>query len=240
MNRWQQWFISIACILITLPAVARPKIGLVLSGGGAKGAAHVAVLKVLEQQHIPIDYIAGTSIGAYVGGLYALGYSAEDIEKIMFSTDWDKGYSDIIPRQALSYRDKQQRDKYNVPLNLGYTDGKVTSPSGLIQGQTMSRLYRNSTGLVRKFKSFDNLAIPFRAVATDLATSHPVVIDSGSLVFAMQASATVPGALNPSVWHNKLLVDGGIANNMPVDVVKAMGADIVIAVDIGSSLASKR
>ncbi|RLV59999.1 patatin [Parashewanella curva] len=218
---------------------ARPKIGLVLSGGGAKGAAHIGVLKVLEENHIPVDYIAGTSIGAYVGGMYALGYSADEIKKIMLSTKWDKGYSDIIPRQDLSFRDKENRDKFNVPLFLGYSDDKLKSPAGILLGQTMSELLRNSTGLVHKFDSFDQLAIPYRAVATDLITSHAVVIDKGSLVFAMQASATVPGALQPLSYGDKLLVDGGISNNMPVDVVKAMGADIVIAVDIGSSLAKK-
>ena len=224
---------------LTMSATARPKIGLVLSGGGAKGAAHIGVLKILEQNNIPIDYIAGTSIGAYVGGLYALGYSADEIQQLMLNTDWNKGYSDIIPRQALSYRDKQQRDQYNVPLSIGYSQDEIKTPSGLLRGQTMSKLLRNSTNLVQEFKSFDHLAIPFRAVATDLATSHEVILDSGSIVFAMQASATVPGALEPAKWKGKLLVDGGIANNMPVDVVKKMGADIVIAVDIGSSLEGK-
>ncbi len=218
---------------------ARPKIGLVLSGGGAKGAAHIGVLKVLEENHIPVDYIAGTSIGAYVGGMYALGYSADEIKKIMLSTDWDKGYSDLIARKDLSFRDKQNRDKFNVPLFLGYSDEKLKSPAGLLLGQTMSELLRNSTGLVHQFNNFDQLPIPYRAVATDLITSHAVVINKGSLVFAMQSSATVPGALQPLEYGDKLLVDGGISNNMPVDVVKAMGADIVIAIDIGSSLAKK-
>lgn len=227
--------------LLSVAAVAaeRPKVGLVLSGGGAKGAAHVGVLKMLEANNIPVDYVAGTSIGAYVGGLYALGYSATEIETIMMNEDWSKGYSDTIPRQAMSYRDKQQRDQYNIPLNLGIRGGEVQSPSGVLLGQTMSQLYRNTTDLVREFNSFNELSIPYRAVATDLETSLPVVISSGSLVEAMQASATVPGALQPAEIDGKLLVDGGIANNMPVDVVKAMGADVIIAVDIGSPLVKK-
>lgn len=228
------------CVLLTpLCAAERPKIGLVLSGGGAKGAAHVGVLKILEEHHIPVDYIAGTSIGAYVAGMYALGYSASEVETIMMGVDWDSGYSDTIPRNVLSYRDKQLRDRYNIPLNIGYTEGEVRAPSGLLRGQTMSQLLRQSTDLVQQFGDFDALAIPYRAVATDLETSLPVVIDHGSLVKAMQASATVPGALQPTQIDGKLLVDGGIANNMPVDVVKAMGADIVIAVDIGSPLVTK-
>ncbi|QYJ75782.1 patatin-like phospholipase family protein [Shewanella sp. FJAT-52076] len=217
-------------------AADRPKVGLVLSGGGAKGAAHVGVLKVLEEQNIPVDYVAGTSIGAYVAGMYALGYSASEIEAIMMNVDWNRGYSDTIPREALSYRDKQLRDKYNIPLNIGYADAEVKTPSGLLRGQTMSLLLRESTDVVREFASFDELAIPYRAVATDLATSQPVILSSGSVIKAMQASATVPGALQPMLIEGQLLVDGGIANNMPVDVVKAMGADIIIAVDIGSPL----
>ncbi|MCL1122480.1 patatin-like phospholipase family protein [Shewanella seohaensis] len=228
------------CLLLTpLYAAERPKVGLVLSGGGAKGAAHVGVLKILEEHHIPVDYIAGTSIGAYVAGMYSLGYSASEVEAIMMGVDWDSGYSDTIPRNVLSYRDKQLRDRYNIPLNIGYTEGEVRAPSGLLRGQTMSQLLRQSTDLVQQFGDFDTLAIPYRAVATDLETSLPVVIDHGSLVKAMQASATVPGALQPTLIDGKLLVDGGIANNMPVDVVKAMGADIVIAVDIGSPLVTK-
>lgn len=217
----------------------RPKVGLVLSGGGAKGAAHVAVLKVLEEQRIPVDFIAGTSIGAYVGGMYALGYSANEIEAIMMGENWSDGYSDTIPREALSYRDKQHRDRFNIPINVGYSDKEIKTPNGLLRGQTMSILLQRSTDLVHQFSSFDQLAIPYRAVATDLETSLPVVMDHGSLVDAMQASATVPGALQAAQYNGKMVVDGGIANNMPVDVVKAMGADIVIAVDIGSSLVKR-
>ncbi|MDX5997622.1 patatin-like phospholipase family protein [Shewanella oneidensis MR-1] len=228
------------CVLLTpLYAAERPKIGVVLSGGGAKGAAHVGVLKVLEEHHIPVDYIAGTSIGAYVAGMYALGYSATEVEAIMMGVDWDSGYSDTIPRNVLSYRDKKLRDRYNIPLNIGYSEGEVKAPSGVLRGQTMSQLLRQSTDLVQQFGDFNALAIPYRAVATDLETSLPVVINHGSIVKAMQASATVPGALQPTQIDGKLLVDGGIANNMPVDVVKAMGADIIIAVDIGSPLVKK-
>ncbi|WP_428617260.1 patatin-like phospholipase family protein [Shewanella sp.] len=230
-------------LLMSLSSVAvsqeRPKIGLALSGGGAKGAAHIAVLKALEAEQIPVDYIAGTSIGAYVGGMYALGYSAEEIEEIMMGANWNAGYSDTIPRADLSYRGKQQRDRFNLPINVGYRDDEIKVPNGLLHGQSMSILLQRSTDLVHKFEHFDELPIPYRAVATDLETSGAVVIDSGSLVDAMQASATVPGALQAAQYKGRIVVDGGIANNMPVDVVKAMGADIVIAVDIGSSLVTR-
>lgn len=235
-------FFAVLCLSVCLTpvlAAERPKIGVVLSGGGAKGAAHVGVLKVLEEHRIPVDYIAGTSIGAYVAGMYSLGYSAAEVEAIMMGTDWGSGYSDTIARNALSYRDKQLRDRYNIPLSIGYSEGGVKAPSGVLRGQTMSELLRQSTDLVQQFGDFDALAIPYRAVATDLETSAPVVLARGSIVKAMQASATVPGALQPALIDGKLLVDGGIANNMPVDVVKAMGADIIIAVDIGSPLVTK-
>lgn len=210
-----------------------------LSGGGAKGSAHIGVLRVLEKNNIPVDYIAGTSIGAYVGGLYALGYKADEIESLMMSTAWDDGFSDTIPRESLHYEEKKQSDQYNIPLRLGYEKNEIKAPSGILIGQMMTTLLRQSTGLVTMFDSFDDLAIPFRAVAADLETSLAVILDSGSLVQAMKASAAIPGALQPVTIGDKLLVYGGLANNMPVDVVKAMGADIVIAVDIGSSLTKK-
>ena len=220
-------------------AEPRPKIGLVLSGGGAKGAAHIGVLKVLEENRVPVDYVVGTSIGAYVGGLYALGYSASQIEEIMLKLPWDKGYSDFIPRQLLSFENKKLRDQYNLTFRIGYGDGKIKVPSGLLLGQSADQLLKMSTDVVPIFDSFDELAIPYRAIASDIATAKAFTITKGSITKAMRASAAVPGVVEPVNIDGKLLVDGGIANNMPVDVVKAMGADIVIAVDIGSPLLEK-
>jgi len=220
----------------------RKKVGLVLSGGGAKGAAHIGVLRVLEQNNVIIDYIVGTSIGAYVGGLYALGYNVNDIEKIMLTLPWNDGYSDFIPRQNLLFEDKKLRDQYNISLRLGYSDGQFKMPQGFLLGQTVSQLLQQSTDLVSLFSGengFDNLAIPYRAVASDLVTAKPVVLSSGSITQAMKASAAVPGIVAAVKIDGKLLVDGGITNNMPIDVIKKMGADIVIAVDIGSPLTDK-
>jgi len=214
----------------------RPKIGLVLGGGGAKGAAHIGILKILERNNVPIDLIAGTSIGAYIGGLYALGYNADEIEEIMFNVDWDKGFSDFIPRENLQYASKQLRDEYNITLRLGYSDATLKTASGLLLGQSASQLLKLSTGVVSEFQSFDDLPIPYRAVAADISTAETVVLNHGSLVQAMRASSTVPGVVEPTLIDGRLLVDGGIVNNMPVDVVKLMGADIIIAVDIGSPL----
>jgi NTE family protein len=219
---------------------SRPKIGLVLSGGGAKGAAHIGVLKIIEKSNIPVDYVVGTSIGAYVGGLYALGYSADEIEDIMLNLPWDDGYSDFIPRKLLSFESKELRDLYNIPLRLGISEGVLKSPSGVLLGQSAGSLMKLSTDVVATFESFDHLAIPYRAIASDLATAKAVVISKGSITKAMRASAAVPGVVGPVNIDGKLLVDGGIANNMPIDVVKAMGADIVIAVDIGSPLLTKQ
>lgn len=234
------WLIILLLVPIISLAQTRPKIALVLSGGGAKGAAHIGVLKVLEENNIPIDFIIGTSIGAYVGGLYALGYSADDVEKIMLNTNFDKGYSDFIPRQQLQYEDKQLRDHYNITLRLGYSDNTLKMPSGLLLGQSALQVLKSSIGVVGELDSFDQLPIPYRAVATDITTSKAVVLGSGSLSQAIKASSTVPGALEPINIDGKLLVDGGIVNNMPIDIAKSLGADIVIAVDIGSSLLTKK
>lgn len=227
----------LALCLLALPALAeRPKIGLALAGGGAKGSAHIAVLELLEANKIPVDYIAGTSIGAYIGGLYALGYSAAEIREIMQAADLNRGFSDAIERENLPYRIKQQQDRFNVPLDIGFRDRQVRFPGGLLYGQTMSTLYRGSVGNIPNFDSFDELAIPFRAVATDLLTSEAVVLHRGNLVDAMQASATVPGALVPVEIDGRILVDGGIAENLPISQVRRMGADIVIAIDISAPL----
>ena len=226
-----------ALLLASFHAQAeRPKIGLALAGGGAKGSAHIAVIEILEANNIPIDYIAGTSIGAYVGGLYALGYSGAEIREIMFNAELERGFSDTIDRAKLQYRDKRIHDKFNVGLQMGYRNGEIRFPWGLLYGQSMSAAYRRSVGTIPNFDSFDDLAIPFRAVATDLATNKAVVLGKGNLIKSMKASATVPGALVPVVLDGKYLVDGGMAANLPVSQVREMGADIIIAVDISAPL----
>ncbi len=230
------------CLLLTLlfsifaAQAERPKIGLALSGGGSKGSAHIAIIEWLEANNIPVDFIAGTSIGAYVGGLYALGYSAEEIKIIMYQADFDSGFSDAIDRDKLPYRTKRQHDKFNVALELGFGDGEILLPWGVLYGHSMTAVYRRSVGNLSSFQSFDDMAIPFRAIATDLTTSQPVVLDRGDLVRVMKASATVPGALVPSKLDGKYLVDGGMSTNLPISEVRNMGADIVIAVDISAPL----
>ncbi len=234
----------LALLLVKLSTLAfsiqaRDKVGLVLSGGGAKGSAHIGVLKVLEQNNIPVDYVVGTSIGAYVAGMYALGYEVDEIEKIMMSLAWADGYSDTIPRESLSYVNKQHRDRYNLGIRLGYSGGEFKVPHGLLLGQSAYQILQLSTDSIQTFDSFDDLAIPYRAVASDIVTAKMVVLDKGNINQAMKASAAVPGIVAAVEINGQILVDGGITNNMPIDVVKKMGADIVIAVDIGSPLAGQ-
>lgn len=212
----------------------RPTIALVLAGGGAKGAAHIGVIKALEEMQIPVDIVTGTSMGSFVGGLYAAGMSADEIESFIYSVDWNGGYRDRVERSERRVRDKEYEDRYTLNPELGIGFGEFRSPRGLVQGQGMLRILRETTGNVARLDSFDELAIPYRSVASDIVELEPVVIGDGYLIDAMMASMSVPGALPPYEIDGRLLVDGGVTNNMPVDVAYEMGADVVIAVDISS------
>ncbi|MEZ9337559.1 patatin-like phospholipase family protein [Vibrio splendidus] len=217
----------------------RPTVAVVLAGGGAKGAAHIGVLKALEEMQIPVDYITGTSMGSYVGGLYATGMSADEIESFIYTVDWNRGYRDRVNRSDRRVRDKEYEDRYQLNTDLGLGWGEIKARKGVVQGQNMLRILRETTGNLSPFDSFDHLAIPYRSVATDIIKLEEVVIDHGHLVDAMMASMSVPGALPPYEVDGRMLVDGGVTNNMPVDVARAMGADIVIAVDISSNYKDK-
>jgi NTE family protein len=218
----------------------RPRIGLVLSGGGARGAAHIGVLKVLEQMNVPVDAIAGTSMGAVVGGLYASGLSATDIEKIMTSINWQDAFRDRPPREDLTLRRKQEDETFLVKFPLGVRGGKIVLPKGLIQGQRLTQTLRRLTLPVARLDKFDDLPTPFRAVGTDLETGDAVVMGSGDLTSAMRASLSAPGVFAPVEREGRLLVDGGIADNVPVDIARAMGVDVVIVVDVGFPLLTRR
>ncbi len=212
----------------------RPKIGLALSGGGARGVAHIGVLKALEQMHIPIDYIAGTSMGSIIGGLYAAGASTQDMERLVATTDWSDIFSDRPARDALPFRQKEDDRKYMEGLNLGLDSKGLHITKGLVNGQKFLSLLERSTLQAASIKDFDALPIPFRCVATDINTGKKYVFAGGSLPLAIRASMSLPGIFTPVEVDGHLLVDGGIADNLPVDVVRAMGADVVIAVDIGT------
>ncbi|MGA1423519.1 MAG: patatin-like phospholipase family protein [Steroidobacteraceae bacterium] len=217
-------------------AQSAPRVGLVLSGGGARGAAHVGVLKVLEEQRIPIHAIAGTSMGAVVGGLYASGLSAGEITALIESDEWRAAFTEPAPRDRLSFRRKSEDQNFLVKFPLGIKSGSFRLPKGLVSGQRVSQALRRVTFPVAGRAQFDQLPIPFRAVATDLETGDAVVLGSGDLVDAMRASLAAPGVFAPVEIDGRLLVDGGLANNLPVDVAQAMGVDVLIVVDVGFPL----
>lgn len=218
------------------PAVARPRICLVLSGGGARGAAHAGVLEALEKLHIPVDCIAGTSMGAIVGGLYAAGMTPEEIEAQMNRPAIQDDMANVTPRSRLSYKEKQDQLKYLLRIEFGYADGHYFFPKGIVSGSAPGRVLNALTLAQEPSTDFDKLPIPFRAVATDIETGDMVVLDHGSLADAIRASLSVPGLYPPVNIDGRLLVDGGLSRNLPVDVARKMGADVVIAVNISTPL----
>lgn len=213
----------------------RPQIGLVLSGGGAKGVAHIGVLKVLEEAGIPIDYISGTSMGAIVGGLYAVGYNAHELDSMVRRQDWIFLLTDQIQRPYRSYQSRMKHEKYllSVPFSDSF-EKKVKLPSGVMCGQSVLNKFSDLTIGFHQVTSFDSLPIPFACVAGDLVTGKEVVLKSGSLPLAMRASMAVPGVFSPVYQDSMALIDGGIFNNFPVDVALEMGADITIGVDLST------
>src|SRR5512134_2513374 len=207
----------------------RAPIGLVLSGGGARGGAHIGVLKALEELRVPIDRIAGTSIGAIVGGFYVSGMTVADLEQLVESLEWEAAFLNVTPRQLKSFRRKRDDDSFLVNQKPGLNDGEFELPIGLVPGQVIDMIISRETLRASQVDNFDELAVPFRAVAGDIVTGEPVVLGTGSLARAMRASMSIPAALAPIEIDGRLLVDGGIVLNLPVDVAREMGADVVIA-----------
>jgi NTE family protein len=217
----------------------RPKIGLVLAGGGARGLAHIGVIRYLEEQHIRIDAVAGTSMGGVIGALYASGLNADQIEVVARNLDWALAFNDETPRDQLSFRQKQEDFDYLVDAKFRFRGGRFRLAGGIIEGQNLNLILHDLVRHVAHVHDFDKLPIPYRAVAADIATGEPVVLSKGDLAVAMRATMSIPGIFTPVDLDGKLLVDGGIANNVPVDVVQGMGVDHVIVIDIGSPLASR-
>jgi NTE family protein len=214
----------------------RPRICLVLSGGGARGMAHIGVLKILEDLKIPLDCIAGTSMGAIVGGLYASGMTALEIDATMRSLDWQEAFRDAPPRRDLAFRRKQDDRNFLVRLPLGLKHRTILLPKGFIQGQKLQETLRQLTLPFSSSTDFDLLPTPFRAVATDLETGNAVLMDKGDLAIAMRASMSAPGVFAPVELNGRLLVDGGLAENLPISVARAMHADILIVSDVSFPL----
>ncbi|AKM38692.1 patatin-like phospholipase family protein [Burkholderia contaminans] len=214
----------------------RPSVGLVLSGGGARGYAHLGVLKVLEDNRIPIDCIAGTSMGAVVGGLYASGMAAGEMQKRLSEVNLADIAFDVTERADLPQTSREDERLYINGLTLGFGKKGVKVPVGLVQGNRLQALLASWTAAVPTNQPFDRLPIPYRAVATDLQTGQMVVLDHGSLPLAIRASMAMPGLFAPAEINGRALVDGGLVSNLPVDTARQMGANVVIAVDIGSQL----
>lgn len=210
------------------------KIGLVLSGGGAKGFAHVGVLKVLEEAGIRIDYIGGTSMGAIVGGLYASGYSASELDSILMNSDLSGLIQDNLPRSAFSYYQKQNKDKYIASLPI--SKGKIGLPSAVSKGQRSYDFYSRLTEHVRSIEDFSKLPIPFFCIATNLETGEEVLMEHGFLPEAIRASGAFPSLLTPVVINDTVLIDGGVVDNYPVQKMKEKGVDYIIGVDVQGKL----
>ncbi|RPH92676.1 MAG: patatin, partial [Lysobacterales bacterium] len=235
------WSTALCCaVVLSAPAqaatvadggeTARPRIGLVLGGGGAKGAAHIGVLRVLDELHVPVDCVAGTSMGALIGGTFASGMPAEEIERATAGIDWSRTVGGAGMRDRTPIERKLAGTTYTNTLEFGLQGGKVVLPGGLLKTQDIEDVIRDLINDARFQRDFDNLPIPFRAVATDMVSGEMVVLDSGDLSVAMRASMAIPGAFSPVVIGDQVLSDGGMVRNLPVDIARELCADVVIAV----------
>ncbi|MCP1475064.1 NTE family protein [Pseudomonas sp. EB276 TE3739] len=228
-------------LLVHASEAPRPKIGLVLSGGAARGLAHIGVLKALEEQGIRIDAIAGTSMGAVVGGLYASGYKIDELETLAQSIDWQAALSDAPPREDVPFRRKQDDRDFLVKQKLSFRDdGSLGLPLGVIQGQNLALLLESLLAHTSDTRDFDKLPIPFRAVTTDIANGEKVVFRKGHLPQVIRASMSIPAVFAPVELDGRLLVDGGMTDNIPLDVAREMGVDVAIVVDIGTPLRNRK
>lgn len=239
---------ALACLVLGLAATPgptaiaadstpAPRTCLVLGGGGARGAAHIGVLKVLERERIAIDCITGTSMGAIVGGMYAAGYTADEILTTLNGIDWKDTFRDDPVRDDLPMWRKEDELHFPAAVELGLKDGRIALPRGMIQGQKLQLILRRLLLSTLDITDFDQLPIPFRAIATDIGSGEKVVFASGDLAQAIRASMSVPSAIAPIRVNGRLLVDGGIADNVPIDIAREMGATRVIAVDVSAVLA---
>jgi NTE family protein len=217
--------------------IKKPKIGLVLSGGGAKGFAHIGVLNVLEDAGVKIDYIGGTSMGAVIGGLYAMGYNAKQIDSIIDVTNFSNVLNDFIPRSSKNFYEKRNDELY--ALTLPFNKFSIGTPEALSKGMYNFNLLSRLTLPVRHVRDFNALPIPFLCVGTNIALGEQVVFDKGILAQAITGSSSLPSVFAPIVIDGNLIIDGGVINNYPIDEVRKMGADIIIGVDVQSGLLTK-
>ena len=236
-------FVLLLCAAGAQEAVPAPppRVGLVLSGGGARGAAHVGVLKVLEELRIPVHCISGTSMGSIVGGLYAYGHSPAELEDLLTRRGNDRGWDYLLAdgdgRAGTNFRNKEESLLITGRIKLGLQGFSLRLPKGWIQGQNLETELRFLTQDAHDLPSFDDLQLPFRCVAVDIGTGEKVVLDHGNLALALRASMSLPGVFAPAVVDGRELLDGGLVDNVPVDVARQLGCDVLIAVDIGTPLA---
>lgn len=213
----------------------RKKVGVVLSGGGAKGMAHIGALKVIEEAGIPIDYVVGTSMGSIIGGLYSIGYTPEQMDSMVRRQDWSFLLSDKIPRSEQNMAEREASEKYVFSLPFG-KNAKTQAVGGLIKGQNLANLFSELTVGYHDSIDFNKLPIPFACVSENIVNGNEVNFHKGVLATAMRASMAIPGVFTPVRLDSMVLVDGGVVNNYPVNVARAMGADIIIGVDVQNDL----
>ena len=226
--------LSLTLTQIIFAQEKKPKVVLVLSGGGAKGLAHIPLLQALDSLHIVPDLIVGNSMGSVIGGMYAMGYSGDSIQKITKNIDWDKLLGGNMSVKSVSVEEKSEFQRYLV--GIGIKDGKPTSVSSLLNDQYLREFLTELTFPVYNIKDFDNLSIPFRAMATDVVFGKEVILSKGNLAFAMRSSMSLPAVFKTMPYEKTLLVDGGVMNNFPTDIAKKMGADIIIGSDVGGGM----
>ncbi|PLW70147.1 patatin-like phospholipase family protein [Pseudohalioglobus lutimaris] len=231
--------IAIGMLSACIPVYATERISLVLAGGGARGIAHVGAITALEEMQVPIHAVAGTSMGALVGGLYAIGMDSGQLREVIETMSWEDAFVDSLDRSELPQRRKSDDYDYPSSVSLSFQDGRVSIPLGLVQGQQVRQIIKELTTDAAKVRNFDDLPTPYRAVATDLETGDPYIFSRGSIVTAMRASMSLPALLAPVEHDGRLLVDGGLAMNIPVEVGREMGADRLIVIDIGTPLRSR-
>lgn len=231
----------LACVLpvaamhaseLAAEAPARPRVGLVLGGGGAKGAAHIGVLRVLEEMRIPVDCVAGTSMGALVGATFASGLPPEEIERRVLAVDWSRTVGTAGVRDQTPINAKLQGSTYTNNLDIGIRGGRLKGGGGVLKSQEIEELLRNLVANARYVDNFDSLPIPFRAVATDMLAGEMVVLGKGDLTVAMRASMAVPGAFSPVILGDQVLADGGQMRNVPVDIARELCGEVIIAVSL--------
>lgn len=227
-------FLIFSTYLVAQEHEDRPKVGLVLSGGGAKGFAHVGVIKVLEEHNIPIDYIAGTSIGSIIGGLYSVGYSAQQLEDMILSQDWEALFADKPERIFMPFYEKEDQERYL--LSMRFKEGRLYIPNYAITNNGIIKLFSDLTLGFHDVSDFNDLPTPFSCIAVDFETGEEVILDSGFLPDAMVASMAIPGVFPNVITDSAVFIDGGVRNNFPVDHIRKMGADIVIGVDVGAGM----